>query len=73
MCIRDSVGTEEILFDDSLRLFDKLSSYNNIKLEIWDGMFHVFNIFCKGLLAIPEAKRANLQIANFIIESYPRK
>ena len=67
------VGTEEILFDDSLRLFDKLSSNNNIKLEIWDGMFHVFNIFCKGLLAIPEANRANLQIANFIIENYPRK
>ena len=67
------VGTEEILFDDSLRLFEKISTGNNVKLEIWDGMFHVFNIFCKGFLAVPEAKKANLQIANFISENYPRK
>ena len=67
------VGTEEILFDDSVRLFEKISTGNNVKLEIWDGMFHVFNIFCKGILAVPEAKKANLQIANFISENYPRK
>ena len=67
------VGTEEILFDDSIRLFNTFSKNNNIKLEIWDGMFHVFNIFCKGFLGIPEARKSNMQIANFIIENYPKK
>ena len=45
--------------------------YSNGK--IYDGMFHVFNIFCKGLLTVPEAKKANRDIANFILENYPKK
>jgi len=69
------VGTEEILFDDSIRIFEKLSKdeNNNLELKIYDGMFHVFNIFCRGLLTIPEAKKANREIANFILENYPKK
>ena len=69
------VGTEEVLYDDSIRIFDKLSEdkNNNIELKIYDGMFHVFNIFCKGLLTVPEAKKANRDIANFILENYPKK
>lgn len=69
------VGTEEILYDDSIRIFEKLSEdkNNNVELKIYDGMFHVFNIFCKGLLTIPEAKKANRDIANFILENYPKK
>lgn len=69
------VGTEEILYDDSIRIFEKLSKdeNNNLELKIYDGMFHVFNIFCRGLLTIPEAKKANRDIANFILENYPKK
>jgi hypothetical protein len=36
-------------------------------------MFHVFNIFCKGSIAIPEAKAANREIIDFILRYYPKK
>ena len=73
--IQIHVGTEEIIYDDSVRIYEKLSENinNKVTLRVWDGMFHVFNIFCKGFLAIPEAKKSNMEIANFITENYPKK
>ena len=53
--IQIHVGTEEILYDDAIRLFNNLTqeSTNIVELREWKGLFHVFNIFCKGFLAIP--------------------
>ena len=73
--IQIHVGSEEILYDDAIRLYNNLKKKNKnlVELKVWEGLFHVFNIFCKGYLAIPEAKIANREIADFIKEYYPKK
>ena len=73
--IQIHVGTEEILYDDAIRLFNNLTqeSTNIVEIKVWEGMFHVFNIFCKGSIAIPEAKAANREIIDFILRYYPKK
>ena len=51
----------------------KRTKSNIVELREWDGLFHDFNIFCLGPLAIPEAKIANRQIVDFIKKYYPKK
>ena len=58
------VGENEILFDDSVRFYDKACSAGvDAKITIWPDMFHVFQMFTPFL---PEARKANAQIAAFI-------
>lgn len=73
--IQIHVGSEEVLYDDAIRLYNKIKQKdgNIVELREWDGLFHVFNIFCKGSLAIPEAKIANQEIVDFIKKYYPKK
>jgi acetyl esterase/lipase len=73
--IQIHVGSEEILYDDAVRLYDNLKEEktNIVELREWKGLFHVFNIFCKGFLAIPEARKANREIVDFIEKYYPKK
>ncbi len=50
------VGEWEILLSDSTRAADRVSAVGgNVKLEIWPGMWHVFQAF---LLVMPEARDA---------------
>jgi epsilon-lactone hydrolase len=58
------VGSDEILLDDSTRLEVSLKSYGvNTKLVIWEGMWHVFQIFAPY---VPEAQQAICQVGDFI-------
>jgi acetyl esterase/lipase len=58
------VGTEEILYDDSIRLFEKLKeSKVSVELEIWKKMFHVWQFF---YLVMPESREAVGKIGDFI-------
>lgn len=58
------VGEHEILYDDAVRFSDKASQAGvDVQLVIWPGMFHVFHIW-NALL--PEARRANAQIAEYL-------
>jgi monoterpene epsilon-lactone hydrolase len=63
------VGSDEILLDDSVRLDEKLRASGVIAhLEVWEGMWHVFQIFAPYL---PEAQQAISRIGNFISEQIP--
>ncbi len=58
------VGTEEILLDDSRRLADRLKDEGvPVTLEIYDDMFHVFQIFSDFL---GTARKALKNIGRFI-------
>ena len=59
------VGSDEILLDDAVR-FDKNAQKAgvNVTLEVWDEMFHVFQI----IPFLTESKRAVARIAEFILE-----
>ena len=58
------VGDHEILLDDALRFGERaLQAGVQVKTVVWPGMFHVFQMW--GSL-LPEAKRANREIAEFI-------
>ena len=61
------VASEEAIYDDSTRLVDRLKEFGNDKVEFleWKGLFHVFQSFCMGFLAIPEAKKSLKEIARF--------
>jgi len=60
------VGSEEILFDDSYRLEAKLKAAAvPVSLEIWEGMWHVFQGFAPY---VPEAGQAIAKIGMFIKE-----
>jgi acetyl esterase/lipase len=57
------VGTQEILLDDAARFANKAQKANvNVTLEIWDGMFHNFQL----LQFLPETKKAMKHIAEFV-------
>jgi monoterpene epsilon-lactone hydrolase len=63
------VGSDEILLDDSVRLDEKLrASGVSTYLEVWEGMWHVFQIFAPYL---PEAQQAICKIAYFVNEKIP--
>jgi monoterpene epsilon-lactone hydrolase len=50
------VGSDEILLDDALRLYERLQvTGSKAELEIWPRMPHVWHLFAP---AIPEAQRA---------------
>lgn len=58
------VGTEEILLSDSLRMISNAKKFNaNIKVDIWEGMMHVWHF---GWPYMPEARDAILKIADFV-------
>jgi len=57
------VGTDEILLDDAVRFSKNASKAGvDIALEIWDEMFHVFQMFS----FLPDTKRAMESIAKFV-------
>lgn len=59
------VGTNEILLSDSIKLAKKASAQNvDVKLKIWNGMFHMFH-FYEGI--IPESTQACEDIYNEIL------
>ena len=62
------VGEHEMLRDDSVRVAEKaVSDGISVKLEVWPGMVHVFQI--RGL---PESREAIEHIAEFIHAHLPR-
>jgi acetyl esterase/lipase len=65
------VGSEEILFDDSARLEAKLKEAGApVELEVWEGMWHVFQAFVPY---VPEAQEAILHIGSFIERLFEEK
>lgn len=58
------VGSDEILLSDSTRLEEKMKSEGvNVDLQIWEGMWHVFQAFTPWL---PESQHAVNRIGRFI-------
>lgn len=58
------VGEREILLSDSLRLVDRAREAGvDIKLEVWEGMWHVWHLFA---WYVPEGQRAIEKIGAFI-------
>lgn len=58
------VGTREVLLNDSTRLAELARDANlDVTLEIWDEMFHVFQL---GARFVPEARKAVENIAAFL-------
>lgn len=65
------VGEHEMLLDDSIRVAKKARADGiAVKLEVWPGMFHVFQSHNPLL---PEGQEAVDHIAAFIRASLPRK
>ncbi|MHA1198946.1 MAG: alpha/beta hydrolase [Candidatus Heimdallarchaeaceae archaeon] len=57
-------GTAEVLLDDSTRFAEKAEKSGvNVELDLWEDMFHAFQIF--GIL-LPESKKALEKIGIFI-------
>jgi acetyl esterase/lipase len=60
------VGNNEILLSDSTRLEEKMKATGvDVTLEIWEGMWHVFQVFAPYL---PEADQSIRKIGAFIKE-----
>jgi acetyl esterase/lipase len=58
------VGDDEILLSDSTRIAEKLEQAGgDVTLEIWPGMWHVFQVFVHQM---PESKQAIGKIVPFI-------
>ncbi len=63
------VGSHEILLDDARRLADRMRAAGvEVTLEIWPGMWHVFQIFAP---LIPEAQQSIEKLGTFIRERTP--
>ncbi len=61
------MGSDEILLDDSVRLEEKLKAAGvKVRLDIWTGMWHVFQVFAPY---VPEAQLAIDQVGVFIREA----
>lgn len=61
------VGTEEVLYDDSTRLVEKVKqAKGRAELQIWNGMPHVHQI---AFALVPEARAAIKDIARFFRQS----
>ncbi len=59
------VGTQEVLLNDSERMADKMRlAGDQVKLEIWPGMWHTHPLVVGNL--VPESKLATLHIVDFI-------
>ncbi len=62
------VGTEEILFDDAITLTEEAkSSRVDVRLSVWDGMWHVWHMVGKFL---PESINAINEIGDFAQELF---
>ena len=60
------VGSDEILISDATRFAEKAqNSEVDVSLEIWDEMFHVFQL----ISFLPETKEALAQITNFTAQN----
>jgi acetyl esterase/lipase len=58
------VGAEEILLSDSTRAADKVTaSGGEVDIEIWPGMWHVFQMFVQ---LVPESRKATCKIGAFV-------
>jgi epsilon-lactone hydrolase len=58
------VGADEILIDDALRFAERARRRGvSVHLEIWDGMFHVWQAYTR---LVPEARRAIARIGEFL-------
>lgn len=58
------VGEDEILLSDSTRAAEKVKSAGgDVEIEIWPGMWHVFQAF---LHHVPESKKAAKKIGKFV-------
>jgi len=58
------VGDHEVLLDDSVRLGERaVAAGVDARTVVWPGMMHVFQMFAPFL---PEARRANREIAEFV-------
>lgn len=58
------VGSDEVLLDDSLRLAERARAAGvEVTLQIWEGMWHVFQLFAATL---PEGQQARDQIGDYI-------
>jgi len=63
------VGNDEVLLDDSVRLEQNLKATGiESRLEVWDGMWHVFQIFAPF---VPEAQHSIDELGEFIRQSIP--
>lgn len=61
-----NVGTDEVLFDDSVSLYKKcLQAGTDVHLKIWEGLFHVF-----PLVPSPESEEALKLAGRFLSGSY---
>jgi acetyl esterase/lipase len=61
------VGTHEVLYDDATRLSASLKSCGvHADLQVWEGMWHVFQIFTPW---VPESHQAVLSLGSFIREN----
>lgn len=62
------IGTNEILLDQSIQITEKLHDAGvDVKLEKWDGMFHVFQI----VPFLPESHKCLMKINDFISLNLP--
>ncbi|UCD63974.1 MAG: alpha/beta hydrolase [Candidatus Zixiibacteriota bacterium] len=60
------VGSDEILLSDSTRLADRAREAGvDVRLEVWEGMWHVWHFFAGQM---PEAKRAINDVGTFIYQ-----
>jgi len=58
------VGEDEILLSDSIRCAEQVEAAGgDIELEIWPGMWHVFQVFVHRM---PESRAAIQKIGEFI-------
>lgn len=65
------VGSDEVLLDDATRLADKAQAAGvDVRLEVWQGMFHVWQMVS---VFVPEARQALAGIGRFIEEIYEAK
>ena len=60
------VGDDELLLSDSVRLAERAQAAGvELKLDVWQGMWHVFQAFA---VILPEAKRALAAVGDFVRE-----
>jgi acetyl esterase/lipase len=63
------VGNDEVLLDDSTRIAKRAHAAGvDVRLEVWDGMFHVWHLFAPIL---EEGQHAIDCISNFVREHIP--
>ncbi|MBN2157789.1 MAG: alpha/beta hydrolase [Spirochaetes bacterium] len=58
------VGTDECLLDDTLRMYEKAKkARNKVELEVYDGMFHDFQMVSR---IVPDGTKAIRNIGTFV-------